>query len=335
MQTEHVVVSTAFALRSAYPALRPFTPVLSRGGRALQIGLDQEPTLVLVDVEPGMAQLLSMVDGCHHRSELQTAAVALGVSARQLDWVLRTLDDAQLLDDGGGRRTGGLSVTPTQRVRLVGAGSLGHEVGQLLCRSSLSVLHVIDPEPPDPVLYPSSGALGSQAEAFAASWGGSSATRVQVANHWSKPDGIDTDLTIVASDRLECDRVLTEGLLRADQPHLVLRPRAGGVVVGPLVLPGRTACLRCTDLARRDADAAWPTLLPQLLRTRTPITAALAGWAGGVAAAQALAFLQGSTPETCGATLEISPADHVTRRRSWSMHPGCGCGWGATAQWGA
>ena len=193
----------------------------------------------------------------------------------------------------------------------------------------------IDPEPPDLALYPSSGALGSQAEAFAACCGDSSTTRVQVANHWSKPDGIETDLTIIASERLECDRVLAEGLLRSDQPHLVLRPRAGGVVVGPLVLPGETACLRCTDLVRRDADPAWPTLLPQLLRIRTPVTPALAGWAGGVAAVQALAFLQGSTPETCGATLEVTAADLLTRRRAWPMHPGCGCGWGATAQWGA
>jgi hypothetical protein len=328
-----VVVSTTSTSR-AYPALRPFTPVLSRGGRVLQIGLDQEPMLLLDDVEPGMAELLSLVDGCHHRSELDAAATRLGVSPHQLDWALRTLSDAQLLDSSA-QRAEGQPARSAQRVRLVGAGPLGHAVGRLLCRGSLSVLHVIDPEPPDLTLYPSSGALGSQAEAFAACWGDSSITRVQVANHWSKPDGIQTDLTIIASERLECDRVLAEGLLRSDQPHLVLRPRAGGVVVGPLVLPGQTPCLRCTDLVRRDADPAWPTLLPQLLRTRMPVTAALAGWAGGVAAAQTLAFLQGSTPETCGATLEINPADHLTRRRSWSMHPGCGCGWGATAQWGA
>jgi hypothetical protein len=62
------------------------------------------------------------------------------------------------------------------------------------------------------------------------------------------------------------------------------------------------------------------------------VDAALAGWAGGVATAQILAFLHGSTAETCGATVEISPTDYVTHRRPWSMHGGCGCGWRATAQ---
>jgi bacteriocin biosynthesis cyclodehydratase domain-containing protein len=131
---------------------------------------------------------------------------------------------------------------------------------------------------------------------------------------------------------LECDRVVVEHVTRTDQPHLIVRPRAGGVVVGPLVLPGRTACLRCTDLARRDADPVWPTMLAQLQRTSMSVTPALTGWAAGVAAAQALAFLGGSTPETHGATLEICPTDYVTHRRPWAMHPACGCGWRATAQ---
>jgi hypothetical protein len=192
----------------------------------------------------------------------------------------------------------------------------------------------VDTDPRDPVVYPASGAVATQAEALKHVLGGVQDTRVQVINHWSKPDGVVPDLTIVASDRIECDRVLSEGLVRADQPHLFIRVRPGGVLVGPLVLPGRTVCLRCTDLTRRDADPAWPTLLQQLCRSRVPVTPVLASWAASVASTQALSLLGGAHPETCGATLEITAPDYRTRWRSWPLHPGCGCGWGTTAQWG-
>lgn len=322
--------------RYLYPMLRAFTPVLRRGPDELQIGLDQEPSLILVGVNAGMERLLALLDGCHHIREIELTCLGLGVDPSVLEWTLRTLDDAQLLSQGGRQafRTDAVELIG-KRVRLIGAGTLGKAVAELIVGSGISVLNVIDNDVRDGVLYPAAGAVGTQAEGLRSFLGESRVCRVSVANHWTKPEGVRPDLTIVASDTLECDRVLAEGLLRADQPHLFLRTRAGGVVVGPLVLPGQTACLRCMDLTRRDADPAWPTLLPQLARTRMPTTEALSGWAGGVGAAQALGFLKGATPETCGATIEISPADFVTRWRSWSMHPACGCGWGVTAQWGA
>lgn len=315
--------------------LPPFTPVLRRGPDELQIGLDQEPSLIFAGVSPGVERLLGMLDGCHHIREIEVTGLGLGIEPSSLQWILRTLDDAQLLRQGGrqAERTGAVELSG-KRVRLIGAGTLGKAVARLLVGSGMSVLNVIDNDALDRALYPAAGAVGTQGEGLRSLLGESCGCRVSVVNHWAKPEGVRPDLTIIASDTLECDRVVAEGLLRADQPHLFLRSRAGGVVVGPLVLPGLTPCLRCMDLTRRDADPAWPTLLPQLTRTRMPATEALSGWAGGVAAAQALGFLKGATPETCGATIEISPADFVTRWRSWSMHPGCGCGWGATAQWG-
>jgi hypothetical protein len=119
-----------------------------------------------------------------------------------------------------------------------------------------------------------------------------------VLNHWSKPDGIRPDITIVVPDTWECDRSITAGLLRADQPHLVVRPRASGAIVGPLVLPGETACLHCTDLTRTAADAAWPTLLGGLRRVRTAVDPAADAWAASTAVTQVLAFLGSGVPQT-------------------------------------
>ena len=87
--------------------------------------------------------------------------------------------------------------------------------------------------------------------------------------------------------------------------------------VGPLVVPGRTSCLRCADLSRRDADPHWPLVLAQLSRLRLDLPHVLAGWAASVAAAQVLAFLGGGQPETAGATLELSARRFVTELRAW------------------
>ena len=311
--------------------LRPFTPVLHRGDSVLQVGLDQEPTLLLSGVAPGLGRVLLRLDGRHTLAEVRSCSLQHSVPLEQLDWALRQLQEAGLLSDAGGEASG-RSALAGCRIRLVGAGALGLAAATLLVSEGLSHLTVVDQGNLEPSLYPAAGALGTQSDGLAAALAGGP-TRISAPNHWSKPDGVLHDLTIVASDRLECDRVVAEGLLRTDQPHLLLRGSGGGAVVGPLIVPGETACLRCTDLARSDADSGWPTLLPQLMRARSVVTPVLAGWAAGVAAAQVLAYLSGHRPESLGATLEIAPPDHLTRRRSWAMHPRCGCGWGVAAEW--
>src|SRR5262249_32292812 len=47
-------------------------------------------------------------------------------------------------------------------------------------------------------------------------------------------------------------------LMRDRVPHLVVSASEAIGIVGPLVMPGRTACLRCLDLLRADHDPAWP-----------------------------------------------------------------------------
>ena len=54
----------------------------------------------------------------------------------------------------------------------------------------------------------------------------------------------------------------------AQVPHLVATVRGETGVVGPLVVPGVTSCLRCADLHRRDADPRWPRLAAQLTADR-------------------------------------------------------------------
>jgi len=114
----------------------------------------------------------------------------------------------------------------------------------------------------------------------------------------------------------------------ADAPYLTVSLGVDSGVVGPLVLPGMTSCLRCADLHRRDRDPAWPALAVQLTVPRRygpASSAAVATIVAGVAAQQVLAFLDGDQPACLEGTIELHLPDWRLRRRSWPAHPECGC----------
>ena len=112
--------------------------------------------------------------------------------------------------------------------------------------------------------------------------------------------------------------------------HLTAAASEAIGVVGPLVVPGRTACLSCVDMARTDRDPAWPLILAQACgRTPHPpaCAAVLAAAVAAQAAAQALAFLDQAAGVTAviNGTLELVLPDWQWRRHSWGPHPQCRC----------
>jgi hypothetical protein len=134
------------------------------------------------------------------------------------------------------------------------------------------------------------------------------------------------------------DPRLADRLVRRGIPHLFAAVREGTGVVGPLVLPGRSSCQHCHDLHRTDRDPAWPSIAAQLSGTAShatsPCDVVLATTVAAHAALQVLAFLDGDRDwsasdrlPTVDGTLEIARADGRVRRRTWSRHPLCGCGW--------
>ncbi len=134
----------------------------------------------------------------------------------------------------------------------------------------------------------------------------------------------------------EPTRELVDPWLRDGTPHLLVRLTEGRAVVGPFVLPGRTACLRCLDAYRREEDPVWPLLVEQYARaTRAdrvdgipePLDAALAAVAVGWAARDVASYAEGATPSTLGATVTFSPLLESVSRQEWRQHPHCGCAW--------
>ncbi|WP_166442072.1 hypothetical protein [Nakamurella flava] len=123
------------------------------------------------------------------------------------------------------------------------------------------------------------------------------------------------------------DLGLAATLTRDRVPHLGVVAGIGRVVVGPLVLPGRTSCLACAHRHRVDADPEWPTVLRSLLDRRSPTPAAVTvAMATALAAAQILDHVDHlRCPGTVDGTLEWNVGEATPRRRTWVPHPTCGC----------
>ncbi|MBV2353155.1 TOMM precursor leader peptide-binding protein [Streptomyces sp. J2-1] len=126
------------------------------------------------------------------------------------------------------------------------------------------------------------------------------------------------------------DPVTAEPLMASGTPHLYAGVVEGTGVVGPLVVPGATACARCLHHGRADRDPVWPRLVAQWRGGRArrvgACDLALATAVAGLAAAHALAFLDGGAPSVANARWEASLPGLGWRSRPVRPHPECGCG---------
>ena len=139
----------------------------------------------------------------------------------------------------------------------------------------------------------------------------------------------------VLCDSAHPDAAADPDAMALDLPHLCVAVAGTRAAIGPLVLPGRTSCLRCRDLHLADADPDWPRVAVQWSARRPgPVAAGLAHLAGSWAALQALALVDAG-PEsvrvpTLDAALIVSmPAAEVSREHR-PPHPLCGCLWPET-----
>lgn len=148
-----------------------------------------------------------------------------------------------------------------------------------------------------------------------------------------------TDL-VVLSDSLVADPRMLRELHAARIPHLPVRVRDGAGLVGPLVVPTVTSCLRCADLHRSDRDASWPAVAAQLRdtvgnadRATVLATAALALNQVDRVIAAVRAGLDITDisqinsaphpPSTLDTTLEFDVGTGSTVARRWTRHPRC------------
>jgi bacteriocin biosynthesis cyclodehydratase domain-containing protein len=350
------------------PVLKTALRRLWRDHTTLQFGVRPERAVLLRGVGDRAARLIAAIDGTRDVDALRATAAGLGLDAAFADRLLALLVDARIVDDAAtspvalarlsvaerdrlapdlasisllsATADGGLATLAARRrtrVGVVGAGRVGASAAALLAAAGVGHVVVDD----DGVCAPADCAPGG------ASVGDVGASRsavgravVQRASGSTQPRPFEPtdrpDLVILAPRAGVAGPRLGDQLLRDGVPHLLAGVNETTAVVGPLVVPGESACLRCLDLRRTDRDPAWPLIAAQLAAqpSRAPTTAcdvALASLAASVTALQALSWIDAAgsppLPATFDGTLEVTLPDWRIRRRAWSRHPACGCHW--------
>lgn len=133
---------------------------------------------------------------------------------------------------------------------------------------------------------------------------------------------------VLASFARAADAERLDDLVVDDVPHLVLVTSEQGYRIGPLVIPGRTACEHCAALAEADADpyspldrlaaASWPSPPVRPLALHRAVLAA-----ADIVLAHLEAPRDGAGVR--GTILDID-AHGGANARPLVAHPRCGCG---------
>ncbi|SDO21112.1 hypothetical protein SAMN04515671_0158 [Nakamurella panacisegetis] len=132
-------------------------------------------------------------------------------------------------------------------------------------------------------------------------------------------------LVVLAGDGPPSPSLAAE-LTASRLPHLAVTAGLTTAAVGPFVLPGRSSCLACVLRRRSEIDHFRGTLEEELRHEIRVPAIQLAAAAASIAAADALSHIDGTTkPATLDGTIEWMLGDLAPRRRSWEVHPDCGC----------
>jgi bacteriocin biosynthesis cyclodehydratase domain-containing protein len=340
------------------PALKAGLRPLWRDRDTIQLGFDPRRARALTGLGKAAA-IVSLLDGSRDVAQVVRTAGEYGIAPAAVHRVLTLLAAAGLLDDfpadlfqalpdylrsrlapelacaalGYGHGDGGSAVLARRRasfIRVYGAGRIGACVATLLAASGVAWVSCVAKGTTGPADIAPAGMAEADVGTGQADAVARAIHRVAREVHTADDGSRLPDLAVLTG---RPDPVLVVELMRNRVPHLAVLAEEAIGVVGPLVRPRRTACLRCLDLSKAARDPAWPRLLAQaggvLAPTVSPTACdtVLAAATAALAAAQALAFIdRACPPATVGGTLELVLPDWQWRRRTWPAHPACTCG---------
>lgn len=304
-------------LLEALDGTRDTEALLSYGER---LGLTRERATGLLD--------RLALDGALDDAALPTPALArLSVSERaRFAPTVSALGLRNRLPGGGARA---LERRAQQHTVVHGLGLIGAQVARHLAAAGVGVVRPVDlslvthadtgPGALDPA------EVGKRRQDAV----GRAIQRLTPAARIAPPQRSRPDLVILApAERYPVE--LLEQLVTAGLPHLPVRTVGDEALVGPLVLPGRTACVRCADLHRSEHDPSWGRYLAQLGPPRSgelpPCDTPLALTAVACAVQTALNFLDGEEPSALGAELQFGSDAPLPARIEVPPHVACACG---------
>jgi hypothetical protein len=328
------------------PALKSGLLPVWRDRDTLQIGIDPRRAIALTGMSQA-ALVIGLIDGSREREQVIAAAASRGIDVQATERILSLLAAAGALDDFPastlreipaelrGRLAPELATTSLAHrdsdggaralarrrgalVRIEGDQRIGRAAARILGTAGIGRVEFVRPH---------ADAGGGRAPASRPAAPGRRpaprpAARRTVARRPAPPD------LVILAGRQPLAR-LTQ-LARDRVPHLAVIAGEAIGVVGPLVVPRRTACLLCLDYVRAGNDPAWPLILAQLGRRQPDppaCDAALAAAVAAQAATQALVAIDQSpfASAAVNGTLEIVLPDWRWRRRTWEPHPACPC----------
>ena len=153
-------------------------------------------------------------------------------------------------------------------------------------------------------------------DTIARTWVGSTRSTV-VAGSSTDITAVDVDFVLLVS-HFVVSPIDVQPWLGRDITHCAIVFGESSVRVGPVVIPGESACIRCVELAHIDGDPSWSAVAPQMWRR----TAAADSVDLAIhAAAESLSMF----PMGGGYSVRV---DGVTFNRAVSphaLHPNCGC----------
>lgn len=341
-------------------ALKPGLLPVWRGGDTLQIGIDPRRAVAVAGIGRAAA-LIGLLDGSRDHQAMIAAARGYGITAEVADRLITLLAAAGVLDDfpagalravpdalrsrlaselattslahgdadGGARSLARRSGT---YVRVYGAGKVGSCVATLLATAGIGHVSCRDAGPVLAADVAPAG-LGEADIGEPRSAGAARAIRRTAPEARTDDDARRPDLAVLTGSH---GPELGVRLLADGVPHLAAAAAEAIGTVGPLVIPGRSACLHCLDLARAERDPAWPLVLAQIAGRELSTPACdcvLATSVAAQASAQVLAFVdRGRADAVTNGTLELRLPGWQWRRRTWTPQAGCGCASGTARE---
>ncbi len=319
---------------------------LWRDDQTLQLGRQPGSALVLAGLSLSDRAALALLDGTRDVADVFTEAGRNGCRPERVRELLDRLTEAGLLVDDAerwpqrltlaerdrlrgdvaslGLRHGGSGLPALRRrdlaqVRVLGGGRLGTPLALLLAAAGVGAVEVVD----DAAVRPEDVSPGGFALADLGRIRSVTAHEriAAVAPACSPGDVRAPHLVVLVGG--SGDPQAPPGVA-----HLLVEVREQVGVVGPLVLPGRSACLRCLDHTRTDRDPAWPALAAQLslpARGTEPCDSVLTASVVAQACLQVLTMVDGNVPASVGGSLELTLPGWRWRRRTWEPHPACSC----------
>lgn len=276
------------------PLLQPGTPVLVRPGNRVHVGSDPHRSLLIELTEPVLADdVAALIRGLAEPGDRgRMLRRARSVGLTQGEF---TRIVGQLVAAGKTVPTGRPGSSARLRVRVHGQGP----IADLLTSSLAEVGH-----------RPARSARRPIDMRSVRGW--------------------DCNL-VVLTDYLVHDPAIVTALTGARIPHLPVRVRDGVGVIGPLVLPGLSSCLRCADIHRTMLDPDWPLLAAQLLNRPGHAGAGTIRGTAAVAQAQieqiGAALMSGDTtpPQLMNRAMELHAGPIRLETTSCPPHPCCAC----------